>query len=148
MTGLRVLTADEAVAFAQIVLSGVPVPEAVQYFWTDPLTETELVQYEAAWPRQEAVIAAIDAVAGGAPWHRLTDPQRMGVALTKHYNELAYVLWTTNYAELAGAEKVRADTARTAIEAKLAGMAGRESPLATFYTELLAKVATEAAPVA
>jgi len=145
---MRTLTKQEAEQFALIVLSGAPVPEAVRYFWSGDLTDEELLTYEQAWPMQPEVLAVMERMTGGTAWHTMSDEQRLDVSLTKHYNELAYVLWTTNYAELAGAEKVRADTARTAIEAKLAGMAGRESPLATFYTELLAKVATEAAPVA
>ena len=34
---------------------------------------------------------------------------------------------------------MKADTCRQAIEAKVAGMAGRESPLAQFYHDLLTR---------
>jgi|TARA_R100001086_G_scaffold199110_2_gene115380 hypothetical protein len=135
----RRLTQAEAQQFAQIVLSGAPIPEAVRYFWDVTLTEDQAARYEQAWPRQPEVVAAVEAQSGGAPWHLLTDGVRWERALQKHYNELAYFLWTTNYAECVGAEKIKADTCRAAMEAKVAGMAGRESPLATFYHELLAR---------
>ena len=40
----RVLSASEAAEFAQIVLSGAPVSEAVQYFWVEPLPADALEQ--------------------------------------------------------------------------------------------------------
>jgi hypothetical protein len=67
----------------------------------------------------------------------MTDAQRLDVSLRKHYNEMAYFLWTTNYAECDGGEKLKSDTCRQSIEAKVAGMAGKESPLASFYHDLL-----------
>ena len=79
------------------------------------------------------------AVGGPDRGHELTDEGRLDLALTKHYNELAYVLWTTNYADVTGAAKTKADTCRQAIEAKVAGMAGKESPLARFYHDLLTR---------
>jgi hypothetical protein len=133
----RRLTETEAAAFAQIILSGAPVPEAVRYFWPEPLDPELEAAYCVCWPVQPEVVAATDRLTGGDPWHQLTDAVRLDRALTKHYNELAYFLWTTNYTECAGAEKVKADTCRAAIEAKVAGMAGRESPLARFYHDLL-----------
>lgn len=135
----RWLTKGEAEQFAQIVLSGAPVPEAVRYFWDVELAPETAAAYEAAWPVQADVLAALERLAGGAPWHRLPDAGRMDAALRKHYNELAYFLWTTNYTECVGADKLKADTCRVAIEAKVAGMAGRESPLAQFYHDLLSR---------
>jgi hypothetical protein len=133
----RRLTAGEAQQFAQIVLSGAPVPEAVRYFWPEPLNPEDEAAYCACWPVQPEVLNALQRMTGGEPWHALTDETRLETALTKHYNELAYFLWTTNYTECAGADKVKSDTCRAAIEAKVAGMAGRESPLARFYHDLL-----------
>jgi hypothetical protein len=134
---MRTLTKQEAEQFALIVLSGAPVPEAVRYFWSGDLTDEELLTYEQAWPMQPEVLAVMERMTGGTAWHQMSDEQRLDTSLTKHYNEMAYFLWTTNYTEIGGAEKLKADTCRQSIEAKVAGMAGRESPLAQFYHDLL-----------
>ena len=67
------------------------------------------------------------------------------MSLQKHYNELSYFLWTTNYGECSGSDRNKADTCRQAIEAKVAGMAGRESPLTRFYHDLLSRYDEQAA---
>ena len=139
----RPLTRDEAQVFAEMLLSGVPVAEVVPYFWDRSVTEAELVACETAWPQQEAVREAVQRMTGGTAWHKMDDPERLDVALKKHYSELAYFLWTTNHAECDGVAKTKADTCRQAIEAKVAGMAGRESPLAQFYHDLLTRYESE-----
>jgi hypothetical protein len=139
----RALTLREATDFASMVLSGAPVAEVVPYFCPDTASEDELLQAEETWPMQAEVLAAIERQSGGVPWHQLGDDQRLDVALRKHYNEMAYFLWTTNYAACDGASKLKADTCRSAIEAKVAGMAGQESPLASFYHDLLRRYEAE-----
>jgi len=133
----RILTARAAGEFAAMVLTGAPIAEAVRYFWDEEQPEAVLIECEETWPMQPAVLKALEQQSGGEAWHRLTDPQRLSLALKKHYNEMAYVLWTTNYVECDGGAKLKADTCRSAIEAKVAGMAGKESPLASFYHDLL-----------
>ena len=91
------------------------------------------------WPQQPEVVEALTRYTGGEEWHRMTDEQRLETAMKKHYNEMAYFLWTTNYAEASSTNKLKADTCRVAIESKLAGMAGQESPLSRFYHDMLAK---------
>ena len=134
---MRRLTKAEAEQFAQMVLSGAPVAEVVRYFWEEEMPEEVLAACEEAWPLQPEVLAAVRLMTGGAPWHQMSDPARLDSALKKHYSEMAYFLWTTNYAECEGGEKLKSDTCRQAIETKLAGMAGRESPLAQFYQDVL-----------
>ena len=136
---MRPLTPTEAEQFALMLLSGAPVSDAVRYF-LDPLApEDLLVEAAGNWPAQPEVLEALQRYTGGEAWHRMTDEQRLEVAIKKHYNEMAYFLWTVNYAEAAGADNVKADTCRTALETKLAGLAGQESPLARFYHDMLAK---------
>mgnify|MGYP003639603882 FL=1 len=144
---IRKLTDREAAEFARILLSGAPVPEAVQYFWDGPIEEAVHQACVETWPTQPVVLKTIRQLTGGEVWHQQTDQSRLDVSLTKHYNELAYFLWTTNYAECDGATKLKADTCRQAIEAKVAGMAGRESPLAQFYHDLLTRYDAETAKV-
>ena len=133
----RILTTREAGAFAAMVLTGAPIAEAVRYFWDEEQTEAVLIECEETWPMQAAVLKALEQQSGGEPWHELGDETRLDLALKKHYNEMAYFLWTTNYTECDGASKLKSDTCRQAIEAKVAGMAGKESPLASFYHDLL-----------
>ena len=135
---MRTLTQQEAEQFVMMVLSGAPVSEVVRYFWDEPLSDEELLVYEEAWPSQPEVLVVMERMTGGT-WHRMSDEKRLDASLAKHYNEMAYFLWTTNYASSAGADKLKADTCRQAIEAKVAGMAGRESPLAQFYHDLLSR---------
>ena len=137
--GVRRLRLEEAREFAVMVLSGAPRADSAPSFWAGGGDEETLLACETLWPRQTEVVEAMQRLTGGQPWHELTDEARLDLALTKHYNELAYVLWTTNYADVTGAAKTKADTCRQAIEAKVAGMAGKESPLARFYHDLLTR---------
>ena len=50
---------------------------------------------------------------------------------------MAYFLYSRNYAELAGQEKQKADTCRTALEAKLAGTSGKLSAVETFWADVV-----------
>ena len=140
---IRPLSAHEAREFALMILAGAPVADIVPYFWPDPMDEQTLIACAELWPQQPEVQTAIEQLAGGEPWHKLSDEARWELALKKHYSELAYILWTTNYAEAEGPARTKADTCRTAIEAKVAGMAGRDSPLAQFYHALLTRYDTQ-----
>ena len=133
----RRLTKREATDLAAMILSGAPITEAVRYFWDEEMPEETLIACEELWPVQPEVLQALEQQTGGVPWHQLTDDQRLDISIRKHYNEMAYFLWTTNYTECDGASKLKSDTCRQAIEAKVAGMAGKESPLASFYHDLL-----------
>jgi len=144
---MRKLTPVEADQFALMLLSGAPLSDAVGYFL--PLTSPPDFAELAAdtWPQQAEVVAALQRYSGGEEWHQMTDAQRLEVAIKKHYNEMAYFLWTTNYVDAGGNEKLKADTCRIAIETKLAGLAGQESPLSRFYHDMLAKYDHTATPV-
>jgi hypothetical protein len=136
---MRPLTTTEADQFALMLLSGAPVSDAVRYF-LDPLSpEAFLVEAADQWPSQHEVLDALQRYTGGEVWHKMSDEQRLETAIKKHYNEMAYFLWTVNYVECSGNDKLKADTCRTALEVKLAGMAGQESPLSRFYHDMLAK---------
>ena len=139
MPGFRKLSQAEADQFALILLSGAPLSDAVGYFLPLDSPEEIIALVIQDWPQQSEVVEALKRYSGGEDWHRLTDEQRLEVAIKKHYNEMAYFLWTNNYAESSGNEKLKADTCRQAIETKLAGMAGQDSPLSRFYHDMLAK---------
>jgi hypothetical protein len=136
---MRPLVEAEADQFALMLLAGAPVTDAVRYF-LDPLTPEELLAEAAErWPQQAEVLDALQRYTGGETWHKMTDQQRLETAVKKHYNEMAYFLWTVNYVECTGNDKLKADTCRQALEVKLAGLAGQDSPLSRFYHEMLAK---------
>jgi hypothetical protein len=66
----------------------------------------------------------------------MTTEERMRYAIDIHYSQLATYLVSHNYADLAPADKQKADSARQAIEAKLAGMAGKGDALSRFLEDL------------
>ena len=133
----RVLNEPEAEQFALMLLSGAPIRDVVGYFLDENSPEEVVMDAAEMWPGQDEVLIALEKYTGGQAWHKMSDQQRLEVALKKHYNEMAYFLWTTNYTECDGAAKLKADTCRQSIEAKVAGMSGKESPLASFYHDLL-----------
>jgi hypothetical protein len=132
---------DEAQAkeFALILLAGAPATHAVRYFLPDPAAEEEVLEAVEAWPSQPEVLEAMREYSGGESWHEMSTKARLDLALTKHYNEMAYFLWTSNYVDLESSERVKADTCRAALEVKVSGLAGQDSPLAKFYHEMLAR---------
>jgi|TARA_R100000315_G_C5229652_1_gene140600 hypothetical protein len=135
----RALNEAEADQFALMLLSGAPIGDSVRYF-LDANTPDEVIMDAAeTWPGQDEVLIALEKYTGGQAWHKMSDQQRLEVALKKHYNEMAYFLWSSNYAEIDGKERLKADTCRSALEVKVAGMAGQDSPLSRFYSDMLDK---------
>jgi hypothetical protein len=69
-------------------------------------------------------------------WQEMTLSEKMETALDIHYSGLAYFLFSHNYGDLGAADKAKADTARTALEQKLAGVAGRGDALSRFFDDI------------
>lgn len=131
---LKPISDEEALAFATMLLSGLSAGEAILYFIEsdDPqLVKDTLNGYQ----RSRKVKSAVLKLQGKA-WHLMTDDERARTALSTHYNQLAAFLNFNNYSELNQAEKSKADTARTALETKLAGQAGKGDPLSRFLEDL------------
>ena len=141
--GTRKLNEDEAAAFAAMLLAGAPVVDAVGYFFPDDAHESFIADAVETWPVQSEVLDALQRYSGGEAWHTMSDEARCELALRKHFNEMAYYLWTNNYTELDGAGKVKADTCRQALQEKASGLAGKDSPIARFYRDLLTRVENE-----
>jgi hypothetical protein len=133
---MRALTELEAQQFALILLSGCPPSQAVGYFLVEGDDGEAEERFLQAWPRQPEVLEAIRGLTGGE-WHTLGEEERLQLALRKHYAELAFFLWSHNYNDLNGPDKMKADGCRQALEAKLAGLAGKEDQLADFYKDVL-----------
>ena len=129
----------DAEQFALMLLAGAPATHAVRYFLEEEATEDQVVGAAETWPSQPVVLEALRKYSGGESWHEMTTQQRLNLALEKHYNEMAYFLWTTSYVECDTQDRAKADTCRSALEVKMSGLAGQESPLARFYTDMLAR---------
>ena len=133
----RLLDEEEASQFAAMLLAGAPVVDAVGYFFPDDAHDAFIADAVEEWPVQKEVLEAIQRYTGGEAWHTMSDEARSELALRKHFNEMAYYLWTNNYTELDGSGKVKADTCRQALQDKASGIAGQDSPIARFYHDLL-----------
>lgn len=130
----RYPTPEEAQAFAVMLQAGLPASDAMCYFTdsSDPVVVSQMVQN---WQRSRAVKAAIRSMMG-RNWQDMSPEERLKTALDKHYTDLAYMLWSRHYLEADGAMKGKLDSARTAIEAKLAGQAGRTDALTRFFDDI------------
>ena len=131
------LTSKQAQEFARIVLSGVPTHKAARYFLPEVVDANEVRDAAMDFYRQPEVQEALEKLTGGVPWQRLSKDERLAISLDKHYAELAYFLWSNNYSDLDGAGKQKADTCRQALEAKVAGTAGKGNAMERFYEDLL-----------
>lgn len=116
--------------------AGLPASEAILYF-IDTQDPSELAMVLRNWTRSSAVKRAMARLIK-KPWQEMTLGERMETALEQHYNSLAYLLFSTNYSEAGSTEKQKLDTARSAIEAKLAGTAGKMSEMDRFLADVAA----------
>ena len=132
------LTRETADQLALILGSGMPLVEAVRYF-LDPqaLEESpELVrQISDRWSTSKLLAQAIEKIQGKS-WGLMSLEERINLAISKHYTEMAYYLYSRNYTELEGAARLKADTCRDSLEKKLAGTAGQRDALASFLADV------------
>ena len=133
-------TKETALQFATMLSCGAPAREAITYFLPEEESGAVLPpgQIEALlqrWMRSKTVQDAILFTQGG-DWTEMTFEAKLRFALDKTYTEMAYFLYSRNYAELSGPEKAKADTCRTTLEAKLAGTAGKGDALQRFFDDL------------
>lgn len=124
-------TDEQAFQFAVIIHSGLPPAEAILYFIEDA---AEAAVSLPTWQRSRAVKKATLGLMG-KPWHEMTLGERMSTALDLHYSSLAHYLFSHNYSDLGPNEKSKADTARTALEAKIAGQAGKVDAMTRFFDD-------------
>lgn len=129
-------TKDQAFQFAIILQAGLPAEDAILYF-TDEQDEGVLQEMLQAWLRSRYVKQAIITLQG-KPWDRMSLDEKIKTSLDFTYASMAYFLLTHNYGTLGRDDKAKADSARTALEAKLAGTAGKSDALTEFFTDLRA----------
>jgi hypothetical protein len=125
---------DQALQFAIMLQAGLPARDAIVYFaqTDDP---TELGRQLASWVSSRAVREAVSTLQGKS-WQEMSLKEKMNSALDQHYAGLAYYLYSNNYSDLGPQERAKADTARVAIEQKVAGTAGKLNALEEFFTDV------------
>jgi hypothetical protein len=134
MTDPNLPTDEECKQFAVMVHAGLPPTEAILYFRQTDDSKL-LATLTRLWQRSRGVGRALAQLMGKS-WQAMTLEERCKYALDQHYSQLAYLLYSQHYAEVAQGDKSKLDTARTAIEAKLAGTAGKGAPLDQFFEDL------------
>lgn len=127
-------TPEQALAFAIMLKAGLPATEAIIYFFpeADP---PDLKHFLGIWQRSAEVQKATLKLLG-KPWQEMTLEEQLHCALDYHYAGLAHFLFANNYADLAPTDRAKADAARTAIESKLAGTAGKVDALGQFLEDV------------
>lgn len=132
-------TKEQATQFALMTMAGCPAEDALRYFIPEDavVDSLSLAQWAKAWPRHRLVMAAMVELQGG-DWAALNPQARIQLALEKHYNEMAYYLYSHNYAAITHPnEKNKADTCRAALEIKAAGLSGKMDALSAFWSDLM-----------
>lgn len=127
-------TKEQALAFCIMLGAGLPASEAILYF-IDSDDPTEIALFLQKWQKSRTIRSAMSELMG-RPWQELTLEERCRYALDHHYAALAYLLFSTHYAEVGAADKAKLDSARTAIEAKLAGTAGKGNEIEEFLKDI------------
>lgn len=142
---MAALDSDSALQFAVMLHAGLPAADAILYF-TDSDDPGEIASQLRRWLGSRSVRAA-SAQLMKKPWQSMSLDERCRYALDQHYSQLAYLLHSQHYGEADASHKAKLDTARLAIEAKLAGMAGKTNALDQFLNELRTGNRRVASPV-
>jgi len=135
-------TREQALQFVTMINSGLPSNEAIKYFIdSDQLLNPNFVKHlHDKWMLSRHVSAAQKELMGNKTWMQLSLDEKIKWSLEKHYAEHAYFLYTHNYSELQATEKAKADTCRTVLENKLAGMSGKLNALDAFFQDVMSGV--------
>lgn len=128
-------TKDEALSFAIMLQAGMPSLDAIRYFLPEGLGEREARELHDKWVRSKVVADAFLALQG-KPWQEMSLDERITWAINKHYGEMAYFLYSRNYAEMGPSDRAKADICRQSLEARQAGNAGKQDTLTKFFEDL------------
>jgi hypothetical protein len=127
----------QAFQFATMLHAGLPPSSAILYF-IESEDPAEIALIVGKWQRSRLVKKASASLMGGN-WHEKSTDEMMKYALDAHYRQLSTLLVTTNYIEANQGEKGKLDSARSSLEAKVAGQAGRGDALSQFFEDLRSK---------
>lgn len=127
-------TKEQAWQFALMIQGGMPPIDAIGYFFSG-VEDRELMQHLKGWQTSSFFKIATLQLQGKA-FQDMTLEEKIKYSLDLHYSQMAYYLYSRNYAVLTSAEKQKADTCRIALEQKIAGTAGQNDPLTNFWRDL------------
>lgn len=127
---------EQAFQFAIMLQAGLPAEDAILYF-TDEVDQELLEEMLRGWLSSKEVKQAILTLQG-KPWNEMSLDEKIRTSLDFTYSSMAYFLLTHNYGSLGRDDKAKADSARAALEAKLAGTAGKGDALSEFFADLKA----------
>jgi len=131
-----------------MLASGLPTSDAILYFLPEGADELIARRWHDVWATSPLVKAAYERLTGGK-WSKMSLEERIKLALSKQYAEMAYFLYKHNYAALTGFDKTKADDCRKALEARQAGLEAGSDPLRAFFNDLVSgKVAAAVTPPA
>ena len=134
--GMDKPTKAQALQFAIMLSSGVPSRIAITYFLPEAFPDGSVLALHELWVKSEPIQKAILQLQGKA-WQEMSVEERIKLSIEKHYSEMAYYLYANNYVDMVGAAKTKADTCRSALEAKLAGLAGKSDALSRFWDDVV-----------
>ncbi len=109
-----------------------PSVEAMRYFAEN---EGDVAYMHDRWMKSKVVQEQSQILTGKA-WQEVTTDERITRAIDKHYNEMAWYLYSRNYVDLGGTDRAKADICRQALEVKLAGNAGKGTPIEQFWNDV------------
>lgn len=127
-------TDEQALMFATMLKTGLPAHEAILYFYggDDPGEQAMMMT---RWLKSAAVRRAQHRLMGKS-WQDMELRERIELALDQHYSGMAWMLFSSHYAEASSLDKGKLDAARMALEAKQAGTAGKQTPLDMFFQDI------------
>lgn len=135
---------QQAWQFALMIQGGMPPMDALSYFF-EGADDRDLMGHLRVWQSSANFKAATLQLQGKA-FQDMDLEEKIKYSLDLHYSQMAYYLYSRNYAILTQVEKQKADTCRIALEAKLAGTSGQNDPLSNFWRDLRSGKVTLPAP--
>jgi hypothetical protein len=127
-------TDEQATQFVIMLRAGLPAEHAIQYFvQSEDMRELSVIMSK--WMKSRKVAQA-QRLLDGKSWQEMTLDEQMRTALDQHYAAQAYMLRTVHYLTADSGEKAKLDSARNAIEAKLAGTSGKLTAMDQFFQDI------------
>lgn len=128
---------QQAEQFCLMLQAGLPGSEAIRYFFPEIDDPAEFGRILKVWKHSKPVGQAWDRLQG-KKWTSMSLDERIRTGLERTRAAMAYYLYSVNYAEANPSEKNKLDTARAALEAYVAGNAGKSTPLEDFLADMRA----------
>lgn len=135
------LTAVTALEFVKLLHAGLPADHALAYMAPDyyaTIGEPARKTLVGRWLSSRIVLAATEQLHEGK-WAKLPLAKREEIALDKTFGQLAYYLYTHDYATLEGPDLKKANDARVALMEKLKAtdVEGDETPMQRLMRDIL-----------